>query len=254
MVNRRQVLAGVGLTLAGAAGKTGYDNLTDEEAPEVDASFTGVEGDIEDWRLTGEIFVQAGSQDAEVTGYIDDRVQVKQEELSAGEEETYNLSVEGQELGNSTIEALVRAGGNQHRDREEFNIGMEDLGRTGDQSNNGGGSDGSSGEPDYQFGDLEEQYLEESSRSRNRFEGFLEEFSGFIDELTILESGNDYFLDREDGDLDQGALGLDKPYSNSDTSIGFTHSFAEDLYDLSKDDSNEFTDFLGYVEEGDSYN
>lgn len=114
-----------------------------------------------------------------------------------------------------------------------------------------GGSDNNGHVDERDFGFLtEEDYLDEDSRSRNRFETRLEEeFGGFLDDMHVLESGGDYFLDRENGDTDYGALRLNGDYEDNNRTVGFSESFAEDLFDLSDEERSEFTNFLEYAEE-----
>jgi|GEM_PF-4535100 len=251
MVDRRDVLkvGGGGLAglLAGVGGKTALDSVTDYDAPEVEAEFTGVEGDIEDWRLKGRIRVLAGDEDAEVTGYVDDRVPVKQETVEAGEEQVYNdLSVSGSDVSSHTIDAIVRTDGGKFTDSADFEVGLDNF---EDENRNSNDNNGDSDE-DLDFGFFTEQdYLEQSSRSRRRFETRLdEEYGGFLDELTVLDVEAGYILDREDGDTDYGGLRIDGDFQDDGTVVGFDESFAEDLYEISRNDRDEFTEFLEYAE------
>mgnify|MGYP006285126529 CR=1 FL=1 len=251
MVNRRQFLAGLGSGITGVAlgvgGTRTYDALTDFTPPEVEAQFTDVGGDIDDWALTGEIRVHAGDEDAEVTGYVDDRVPVKQETVEAGEEKVYdNLSVSGSNISSHTIDAIVRTNRGKYTDSAEFEVGLDDFNdeETGKDGNNDAVDEGKD------FGLFsEDDYLEQSSRSRNRFETRLdEEFGEFLDEMRVFESSDEFYLDRKSGDTEYGALRLDGNYDDARNVVGFDTSFAEDLHRSSGNDVGGFVDFLEYAE------
>lgn len=250
MVSRREALAAGGSAviggLAGCTGKTVFDQITGEDAPEVDASFTGVEGDIEDWSLNGQIEVKAGSEDALVRGYMDDRIQVAEEELPAGEEETYPVSVDGSRLGEHEIRAIVEAGGNRYRDNESFEVGISDL---QDQESEDIDEDNN----DLRFGNIEEGYLRQRPRSRNRLESYLSDFreDDILEDLEIRSSSVGYRLDvGRDGDIEEGAIILNRDYDTDDRHIGFSNRYSSDLAEFSNERPTEFTDFLEYVEEG----
>jgi hypothetical protein len=251
MVDRRDVLkvggGGIAGILTGVGGKTAIDAVTDYDAPEVEAEFTGIEGDIENWSLNGRIRVLAGEEDAEVTGYVDDRVPIQEETVKAGEEQVYgNLSVSGGEFSPHKIRAIVRTNRGKYTDSAGFEPGLDDFeSGNGDAGNNDGGVD-----EGLDFGSItEEDYLEQSSKSRTRFETRLdEEYGEFLDDMHVLESGGEYFLDKENGDTDYGALRLNGNYGENSRTVGFDQSFAEDLYELSRSDEGGFTDLLEYAE------
>ncbi|MFO7794152.1 MAG: hypothetical protein R6V35_04220 [Candidatus Nanohaloarchaea archaeon] len=123
----------------------------------------------------------------------------------------------------------------------------------GDAENNNGDAGNNDGEVDegLDFGSItEEDYLEQSSRSRTRFETRLdEEYGEFLDEMRVVDTDIGYILDRRNGDTDYGGLRLDGDYKDDDGNVvGFDQSFAEDLHELSRDDGDEFTDLLEYAE------
>ena len=252
MVDRRDVLkVGGGATaaiLTGVGSKTVYDAVRDIEPPEVEAEFTGVEGDIENWSLNGRIRVLAGDEDAEVTGYLDDRVPIRQETVEAGEEQIYdNLSVSGSDFSSHTIDAIVRTNKGKYTDSAEFEVGLGDF----ESGNGDAGTNNGEVDEELDFGFFTEQdYLEQSSNSRGRFETRLdEEFGSFLDDMRVLESRDRFILDRENGDTEYGGLRLDGDYGDSHNVVGFGRSFARDLHNLSKNDEDRFTDFLEYAQE-----
>ena len=201
-----------------------------------------VEGEaVFDLMLDGEeVISQTLTQDAEFEG-----------NLTPDEEGTYIFGVGISPQSNNPGDVSDVS---EHQEYAKFQVGFspEDALEPDDEN-----TETDSG---LEFGDVaEEDYLEQPLRSRNRFEARLDGAYEDVDlgELRVDVYGKDeenketrYILDNEESDLDYGGLRLDGTFlEDNGNVVGFDESFAEDLYDLSRNNADEFTDFLEYAKE-----
>lgn len=254
MVNRRDVLkvGGWGLAgvITGVGGKAVYDSVTDIEAPEVEAEFTGVEGNIEEWSLNGRIRVQAGDEDAEVTGYIDDRVPIKQETVEAGEEQVYDeLSVSGEGISSHEIAAFVRTRSDKYTDSASYKVGLDDF--EGENRDNEHGNNRDERD-DFDYGDDMCDIHRELNRNQQRsFEGELrtaEEIRGVdLDDIELYSKGDRIYLD--DSSTKTGDIQLNGQKRDTDE-LSLPDRYAERMLEAYEEDRGGFYEGLDDIASG----
>lgn len=263
--SRRQLLGGIsGGAVAGAAGWEGLEAVWNWATREPDAPTGNVNlGEIDEENIDWEAEVEAGEESVfyqlSVNGPETDRELIDTGMPSGGSDRTsgefepespgtYRFALDAQtDTYDRTLDSAEMTvwGPLEPTDEEEEGNSNE---------NSGEGDEGL----DFEFF-TEEDYLEQPLRSRNRFEARLDGAYEDVDlgELQVDVFGKDeddeetiYTLDNEESDLDYGGLRLDGNFQEGDGNVvGFDPSFAEDLYELSRNNADEFTDFLEYAEE-----